>query len=134
MDVELDDFIRQQKREKGKERKGNGRKDRDGDVQMGSSRGPNRRQQRQRKPRRDAPYSRNSYNTSGDASQDWKHDLFGKDEDEVEHTGWGTSKRQEGGDLIKGTAVIITNLHYEISDEELKVICSRKETKQIKYL
>ena len=123
MEVELDELIKQKKQQNRTQRCGNrrNRRDKDGDVNMGSSRGPGRKPQRQRKPRRDGPYSRSNYNTTGDTSQNWKHDLYNKDEDEIEETGWGSKRTKQEEDLLRGTTVLIDNIHYEVSEEELKV-------------
>uniref|UniRef100_A0A7S4IG52 RRM domain-containing protein n=1 Tax=Vannella robusta TaxID=1487602 RepID=A0A7S4IG52_9EUKA len=128
MEVELDELIKQKKQQNRTQRGGNrrNRRDKDGDVNMGSSRGPGRKPQRQRKPRRDGPYSRSNYNTTGDTSQNWKHDLYNKDEDEIEETGWGSKRTKQEEDLLRGTTVLIDNIHYEVSEEELKNVFVEK--------
>jgi hypothetical protein len=117
MDMALDDIIAQGKRKKGPS-------DRDVDMKDSGGYGPRRRQsqRRDRTQHSNAPYSKqhSRYVTSGDVEQTWKHDLFGKDEDEVEETGWGT-KKESNSELLSGTVVYITNLHYEVTEDELKV-------------
>jgi len=89
---------------------------------MGSSRGPgySTRGPRQRNRNRSTPYKKNKYTTSGDSSKAWKHDFYGKEDEEIEETGWRKKEKKED-DLLDGTSVIIDNLHWEITEAELKV-------------
>jgi hypothetical protein len=100
----------------------------DSDEDMGvtrSARNPRGQKTDQRRSRaeEETPYTRGRYNTSGDVNKSWKHDLYNKDEDQVEQTGWGT-RRTTNDELIKGTAILISSLHWEVSEEELKVNAS----------
>ena len=120
-DVSLDDMIKQKKMEN-RRNKGRRNRDNDGDVEMGSSRGPgySTRGPRQRNRNRSTPYKKNKYTTSGDSSKAWKHDFYGKEDEEIEETGWRKKEKKED-DLLDGTSVIIDNLHWEITEAELKV-------------
>merc|ERR1712137_861759 len=96
-----------------------------------SFRGPRREGGSRRRRDRggaDTPYSRGRY-TSGDASQSWKHDLFDKASDEgkeVEETGWGTRRSRHDEDLARGTPVVVSNLHWEVSEDDLKSVFSEQ--------
>lgn len=106
-DVSLDDMIKQKKMEN-RRNKGRRNRDNDGDVEMGSSRGPgySTRGPRQRNRNRSTPYKKNKYTTSGDSSKAWKHDFYGKEDEEIEETGWRKKEKKED-DLLDGTSVII---------------------------
>mmetsp|Transcript_23341 Transcript_23341/g.39858 ORF Transcript_23341/g.39858 Transcript_23341/m.39858 type:complete len:227 (-) Transcript_23341:86-766(-) len=125
-DVSLDDMIKQKKMEN-RRNKGRRNRDNDGDVEMGSSRGPgySTRGPRQRNRNRSTPYKKNKYTTSGDSSKAWKHDFYGKEDEEIEETGWRKKEKKED-DLLDGTSVIIDNLHWEITEAELKTVFESK--------
>ena len=131
-ELSLDEIIKREKREKKDSHAPRERtQKRDRDEHMSDSRsfrGPRREGGSRRRRDRggtDTPYSRGRYNTSGDASQSWKHDLFDKASDEgkeVEETGWGTRRSRHDEDLARGTPVVVSNLHWEVSEDDLKVI------------
>lgn|SRR3990167_5310139 len=110
MDVELDAIIQEEEKPKNEPT----------DVAMKEKGYGPRRRTRQFK-HRDSPYQRHEsrYSTSGDTENPWKHDLFDKDEEEIEQTGWGTRKRSKRND--NSFKLSIENLHYEVTTEELKV-------------
>lgn len=126
MEVELDEIIKRDKKSRGPRRNYGDRDrnkdhDRDGDSNMGH--GP--RRQERRRERNTAPYHRPSprFHTTGDVDNEWKHDLYDKEEDEIEPTGWGT-RRKFNNREDSSVKLSVENLHYEITEEELKVISS----------
>jgi len=118
LNMSLDELLAKDRESKKPQRRSN-RDNQDVDMDD-TGYGPTRRRQgrHSRKNTRDAgPVAR--YATSGNVHKAWTHDLFGKEDDEIERTGWGMRKNDRT-ELLPGTVVSVQNLHYEVTEEELK--------------
>ena len=72
---------------------------------------------------RDLPWNKPQRPTAADTEGSWKHDKFSAADDEEameERPQWGRRNRRREDDIQLGTRVLVTNLHWEVDNEEIK--------------